>query len=56
MNLWFHFIQAEFIAKNISLTFKQTHLMLADFLTKSVGRSSVFKALKTLQAKMPPSL
>jgi hypothetical protein len=55
MNLWFHFIRAEVIAKTISLTFKRTHLMLADFLTKSVGCSSIFKALKTLQAKMPPS-
>jgi hypothetical protein len=55
MNLCFHFIQAKIIAKNISLTFKRTHHMLADFLTKSAGRSSIFNSFKTLQAKMPPA-
>jgi hypothetical protein len=54
MNLRYHFIQAEIIAKNIVLTFKRTHLMLADFLTKSIGRSSIFKVLKVLCAGMPP--
>jgi hypothetical protein len=54
MNLRFHFIRAEIIAKNIILTFKRTHLMLADFLTKSIGRSSIFKVLKVLRAGMPP--
>jgi hypothetical protein len=54
MNLRFHFIRAEIIAKNVILTFKRTHLMLADFLTKSIGRSSIFKALRVLCAGMPP--
>jgi hypothetical protein len=48
MNLRFHFIQAEIIAKNVILTFRRTHLMLADFLTKSIGRSSIFKVLRVL--------
>ena len=33
INLWFHFIWAEILANNINLTFKRSHLMLADFLT-----------------------
>ncbi|KAI7958937.1 hypothetical protein MJO28_002728 [Puccinia striiformis f. sp. tritici] len=56
MNTRFHFVRAEIIAKTICLAFKRTHLMLADFLTKSVGRSSIFKALKVLRAASLPFL
>lgn len=37
MNLRFHFIRAEIIAKNVSLQFRRTHLQLSNFLTKSIG-------------------
>ena len=53
MNLCYHFVQAEIIAKQIVIQFKRTHLMLADFLTKTIGRSSIFKFLRVLNAAMP---
>jgi len=55
MNLRYHFIRAEVIADNIEFHYKQTHHMLADFLTKSIGRASILKTLKLLQASLPSS-
>jgi hypothetical protein len=53
MNLLFHFIRAEIIADQVVIQFKRTHQMLANFLTKTVGRSSIFKVLRVLNAAMP---
>ncbi|KAI7939977.1 hypothetical protein MJO28_013629 [Puccinia striiformis f. sp. tritici] len=50
MNLRFHFVRSEVIADNMTFIYKRTHEMLADFLTKSIGRSSIFKILRVLQA------
>ena len=53
MNLGFHFICSEILANIIEVHFKPTHLMLADFLTKNIGRASIFKALQVLNAALP---
>jgi hypothetical protein len=53
MNLRYHFVLSEIISNNLSLIYKKTQGMLADFLTKSIGRSSIFKVLRVLQAGMP---
>ena len=53
MNLRFHFICSEIIADQVVVIYKRKHQMLADFLTKTIGRSSIFKALRVLNAAMP---
>jgi hypothetical protein len=53
MNLLFHFVCSEIIGNQVELHFNRTHLMLADFLTKTIGRTLIFKALQVLNAAMP---
>jgi hypothetical protein len=48
MNLGHHFICREINIKSIALHYVLTHLMLADFLTKSVGKSSIRRAQLSL--------
>jgi hypothetical protein len=45
MNLRFHFIWSEIIADQVVVIYKRTQSILANFLTKTIGRSSIFKVL-----------
>jgi hypothetical protein len=49
MSLRHHFIRREIKIKLIILKYVPTHLMLADFLTKAVGKTSIRRALQSLQ-------
>ena len=48
-----HFIRCEIKIKSIILKFVPTHLMLADFLTKAVRKSSNKRALRNLNLLCP---
>jgi hypothetical protein len=49
MSLRHHFIRREIKIKSIILKYVPTHMMLADFLTKAVGKTSIRRALRSLQ-------
>jgi hypothetical protein len=53
MNLQYHFVRAKIIADQVVICVKRTHQMLADFLTKTIRQSSIFKVLRVLNAAMP---
>lgn len=48
MSLRHHFIRREIKIKSIELKFVPTRLMMADFLTKSVGKTSIKRALRSI--------
>ncbi|MCZ6913505.1 MAG: Ty1/Copia family ribonuclease HI, partial [Rickettsia endosymbiont of Ixodes persulcatus] len=48
MALRYHFIRNEINLKNIKLKYVRTISNLADFLTKSVGKTSILRALKSI--------
>jgi hypothetical protein len=54
MSLLHHFIQQEIKIKSIKLKYIPTHLMLADFLTKAVGKTSNKRALRSLNFLCSP--
>jgi hypothetical protein len=49
MSLRHHFVRREIKIKSIALHYLPTHLMLADFLTKAVGKCSIKRALRSLK-------
>lgn len=57
MDLRHHFIRREIAIKSITLQFVPTHKMLADFLTKAVGKTANKQALRGLHflCSLPPS-
>lgn len=48
MSLRHHFIRREIKIKAIELKFVPSHLMMADFLTKAVGKTSIKRALRSI--------
>lgn len=53
MSLRHHFIRREIKIKSIELKFVPTRSMMADFLTKSVGKTSIKKALRAINISCP---